>query len=49
MSAASDGTGLRFTRGDVFDVLADETALLQAVFAGLLRRPAAVQAEPVGV
>lgn len=35
--ADSDGTALRFTRSDVFDLLADDTALLQAVFAGLLR------------
>ncbi|MCC7123486.1 MAG: MFS transporter [Acidobacteria bacterium] len=35
MRAASDGTALRFTHGDVFDVLSDDTALLQAVFAGL--------------
>jgi ATP:ADP antiporter, AAA family len=34
--AASEGTALRFTRADVFDVLADESGLLQAVFAGLL-------------
>ncbi|MCC7242715.1 MAG: MFS transporter [Acidobacteria bacterium] len=41
--ADSDGTALRFTRSDVFDLLADDTALLQAVFAGLLR---ATQPEP---
>jgi CRP-like cAMP-binding protein len=34
--AATDGTALRFTRADVFDVLADETGLMQAIFAGLL-------------
>ena len=37
VTATSDGTALRFMRGDIFDVLADETSLLQAVFAGLLR------------
>ena len=37
ISARADGTGLRFTRTDLFEVLADDTALLQSVFAGLLR------------
>jgi CRP-like cAMP-binding protein len=36
LAAAADGTALRFVRADVFDVLADETSLLQAVFSGLL-------------
>ncbi|MGE0461761.1 MAG: MFS transporter [Vicinamibacterales bacterium] len=45
--AATPGTALRFTRGDVFDVLADDTALLQAVFSGLLR--AAAPREPAVV
>ena len=35
--AAAPGAALCFQRGDLFDVLADETALLQAVFAGLLQ------------
>jgi CRP-like cAMP-binding protein len=35
LTATADGTGLRFTRADVLDVLADDTALLQAVLAGL--------------
>jgi AAA family ATP:ADP antiporter len=47
--AASDGTALRFTRADIFDVLADETALLQAVFAGLLHASARRPREPVAV
>ncbi|HTM30435.1 MAG TPA: MFS transporter [Vicinamibacterales bacterium] len=37
LSADGDSTALRFTRADLFDVLADETALIQSVFAGLLR------------
>jgi CRP-like cAMP-binding protein len=36
VSAAAPGAALCFLRGDLFDVLADKTALLQAVFAGLL-------------
>ena len=40
LEAATEGTALRFTRGDFFDVLADDTALLQAVFSGLLRAAA---------
>jgi ATP/ADP translocase/HEAT repeat protein/CRP-like cAMP-binding protein len=32
-----EGTALRFSRTDLFDVLADETALIQSVFAGLLK------------
>ena len=36
VSATTDGTALRFTRTDLFEVLGDETALLQSVFAGLL-------------
>jgi len=43
LSADAEGTALRFTRSDLFDVLADETALIQSVFAGLLKateRPA---------
>jgi CRP-like cAMP-binding protein len=37
VAATAEGTALRFTRTDLFEVLADETALLQSVFAGLLR------------
>ena len=37
LSPDTDGTALRFTRTDLFDVLADETALIQSVFAGLLK------------
>ena len=36
VSGQTDGTALRFTRTDLFEVLSDETALLQSVFAGLL-------------
>jgi CRP-like cAMP-binding protein len=36
LTATADGTALRFVRSEVFDVLADETSLLQAVFSGLL-------------
>ncbi len=35
VTANTSGTALRFMRGDVFDVLADETPLLQTIFAGL--------------
>ncbi len=44
--AATNGTALRFNRPDVFDVLADETALLQAIFAGLLHASASRPLEP---
>jgi CRP-like cAMP-binding protein len=37
LSPDGEGTALRFTRTDFFDVLADETALMQSVFAGLLK------------
>ena len=33
----TEGRGLRFTRSDVFDVLADNIDLLQGIFSGLLR------------
>jgi hypothetical protein len=46
VAATSDGTALRFTRTDLFDVLADETALLQSVFAGLLRAAESLEREP---
>jgi CRP-like cAMP-binding protein len=49
LSAATDGTALRFNRSDVLDVLADDTALLQSVFAGLLQaalRSRAHEAQP---
>jgi ATP/ADP translocase/CRP-like cAMP-binding protein/HEAT repeat protein len=36
VTAASDGTALRFNRSDIFDLLADETPLLQQIFSGLL-------------
>lgn len=36
-TGASAGTALRFNRADLFDVLADETTLLQAIYAGLSR------------
>ena len=35
LTGASEGTALRFTHADLFDVLADETALLQAIYSGL--------------
>jgi len=44
--AETNGTALRFNRPDVFDVLADETALLQAIFAGLLHASASRPREP---
>jgi len=47
IAAATEGTALRFTRGDVFDLLADDTALLQAVFSGLLRAAAPRDRTPV--
>jgi CRP-like cAMP-binding protein len=34
--AATDGTALRFNRTDVFDLLADETPLMQGLFSSLL-------------
>jgi AAA family ATP:ADP antiporter len=37
LAANGEGTALRFTRTDIFDVLADETELIQSVFAGLLK------------
>jgi CRP-like cAMP-binding protein len=33
----TEGRALRFTRGDIFDVLADHIDLLQGIFSGLLR------------
>jgi CRP-like cAMP-binding protein len=47
LTAATAGTALRFNRTDIFDVLADETALLQAIFAGLLRVSHRHSQEPV--
>jgi HEAT repeat protein/CRP-like cAMP-binding protein len=44
LAGRTDGTALRFPRSDLFDVLADDSALLQSVFAALLR--AAAQREP---
>ena len=46
LSPDSDGTALRFTRRDLFDVLADETALIQSVFAGLAKAADRATAEP---
>jgi HEAT repeat protein/CRP-like cAMP-binding protein len=46
VAATAEGTALRFTRTDLFDVLADETALLQSVFAGLLRAAENREREP---
>jgi ATP:ADP antiporter, AAA family len=37
LAGDGDGDALRFTRTDLFDVLADDTALIQSVFSGLLR------------
>jgi ATP/ADP translocase/CRP-like cAMP-binding protein/HEAT repeat protein len=34
--AASDGTALRFNRSDLFELLADDTALVQGIVSGLL-------------
>jgi ATP:ADP antiporter, AAA family len=42
----ADGTALRFTRADLFDLLADNIDLLQGIFSGLLRARASA---PVGV
>jgi HEAT repeat protein/CRP-like cAMP-binding protein len=49
VSATADGTALRFTRNDLFEVLGDETALLQSVFAGLLRTASKAPLSGVGV
>jgi CRP-like cAMP-binding protein len=46
LAADGEGTALRFTRTDLFDVLADETALIQSVFAGLLRAAESRTREP---
>jgi CRP-like cAMP-binding protein len=46
LAADGEGTALRFTRTDLFDVLADETALIQSVFAGLLRAAESRSREP---
>ncbi len=46
LHGASDGTALRFNHADVFDVLADETALLQTIYSGL--RHAGEQPRPHG-
>jgi AAA family ATP:ADP antiporter len=42
--AEGDGTGLRFLRRDIFDVLADDTALLQTIFSNLLNEAPTDQA-----
>jgi hypothetical protein len=36
VAAASDGSALRFNRSDLFDLLADDTALFQGIASGLL-------------
>jgi CRP-like cAMP-binding protein len=46
VTAVTDGTALRFSSRDVFDVLADETALLQAIFSGLLGAATATRPVP---
>jgi hypothetical protein len=33
----TEGQGVRFTRSDLFDLLADNIDLLQGIFSGLLR------------
>ena len=43
--AASDGSALRFNRSDLFDLLADDTALVQGIVSGLLA--ASERREPV--
>ena len=45
-AVVADGTALRFTRADLFDLLADNIDLLQGIFSGLLR---ARTSAPVGV
>jgi ATP/ADP translocase/HEAT repeat protein/CRP-like cAMP-binding protein len=50
---AADGTALRFNRSDVFDLLADETPLMQGLFSGLIAEaprahPAREQSEVTG-
>jgi AAA family ATP:ADP antiporter len=47
LSPDGEGTALRFTRTDLFDVLADETALIQSVFAGLLKAAERRAREPL--
>jgi CRP-like cAMP-binding protein len=47
--AESDGTALRFLRRDLFDVLADDTALLQTIFSNLLQVAGRAEARRVGV
>jgi hypothetical protein len=43
-----EGRGLRFTRADLFDVLADNIDLLQGIFSGLLRaRASGVAVQPL--
>jgi ATP:ADP antiporter, AAA family len=40
VTALGDGAALRCTRADIFDLLADNTDLLQGIFSGLLRAKA---------
>jgi len=44
VEVATTGQALRFTRSEVFDLLADDTDLLQGIFSGLLRAPKAEMA-----
>jgi hypothetical protein len=46
LSPDGEGMALRFSRTDLFDVLADETGLIQSVFAGLLKAAERRAAEP---
>jgi CRP-like cAMP-binding protein len=41
----SDGSALRFDRGDLFDLLADHIELLQGLFSGLLHAPVRTHAD----
>jgi len=40
MTATTDGTAIKCLRADIFDLLADNTDLLQGIFSGLLRAKA---------
>jgi len=44
VEVTTTGQALRFTRSEVFDLLADDTDLLQGIFSGLLRAPKAEMA-----
>jgi AAA family ATP:ADP antiporter len=47
LSAESPGTALRFLRRDIFDLLADDTALLQTIFSNLVRSAESREERPV--